>query len=93
MVLCSFCFVFLDKMVENLNKSNHLSLVIPIALCSENHHLHVLAGVLVNFLYPELDFVEASLVGDVVDDQEPHDPAIVTFYCRLVPVIGDDLCM
>ena len=88
MVLCSFCFVFLDKMVENLNKSNHLSLVIPIALCSENHHLHVLAGVLVNFLYPALDFVEASLVGDVVDDQEPHDPAIVTFYCRLVPVIG-----
>ena len=57
--------------------AHHLSSVIHITLISENHHLKVSAGVISNFPHPVLDAVEALLVCDVIDDEEPMSIRIV----------------
>ena len=65
------------KCSKRLNKFNHLSPVIHVALISQNHLLHVCARVLLDIPDPVLDVVEALLVGDVVDEHDAHRPAIV----------------
>ena len=65
------------KCSKRLNKFNHLSPVIHVALISQNHLLHVCARVLLDIPDPVLDVVEALLVGDVVDEHDAHRPAVV----------------
>ena len=67
---------------------SHLSPVVHVALVAQDHLLHIRRGVLFNIPDPVLDVVEALLVGDVVDQHDPHGPAIVGRGDRPEPLLS-----
>ena len=66
----------------NLNKQlkfsiSNLSSIVHVALVPKNHLLHICTCMLLNIPDPVLDVVKTLLIGDVIDQHDPHGPPVV----------------
>jgi len=76
----------------------YLSSIIHITLIAQNHLLHISTGMFLDVPDPVLDVIETLLVGDVVDEHDPHGPPVVgrgdgpePLLARSVPYLQLDL--
>jgi len=94
--LHEFDAVFYSKLFSSFFR--HLSSIVHITLVAQDHLLHISTGVLLNVPDPVLDVIETLLVGDIVDQHDPHGAPVVgssdgseSLLSRCVPYLKLDL--